>query len=351
MKEVVSMVERNWTDLIKPKKMAVDDKTLTDRYGKFVIEPLEKGFGITLGNSLRRVLLSSLQGAAITAVRIQGVLHEFSHVQGVVEDVSDIVLNLKGVHLRLYSPDMRKAHVRATGPCEVTAKMIEADSSVEVLNPELHIATLDKGGKIDMEMEIQMGKGYVPAEGARKESPAIGTIHVDAIYSPVQKANFTVTPARVGQKTDYDRLTLEVTTNGSIKPQDAIGYAAKILKEQLAVFINFEEKEHGSTTKGNDSDELNPTNSMTLGKSINELELTVRSANCLKQANIRYISQLVEKTEDELLRHKNFGRKSLNEIKEILAGMGLSLGMKQGEGPELASMSVAAEPIESTPSN
>ncbi|MBI2890917.1 MAG: DNA-directed RNA polymerase subunit alpha [Nitrospirae bacterium] len=328
------MIERNWTDLIKPKGLTPDEKTITDRYGKFVIEPLEKGFGITLGNSLRRVLLSSLQGAAVTSIRLQGVLHEFSHIPGVVDDVTDVVLNLKGLQIKMHATEPKIARLKATGPCEVTAKMIETDSSVEILNPDLHVATLDKGGKLEMELEIKMGRGYIPAEQLKGESPAIGTIHMDAAFSPIERANFTVTPARVGQRTDYDRLTLEIVTDGSIKPQDAVAYAAKILKEQLTVFINFEEKEVGST-KGNDSDTQNSQFSSALGRSVNELELTVRSANCLKQANISRISDLVQRTEEELLQHKNFGRKSLNEIKEILAGMGLSLGMKI-EQPSLA---------------
>ncbi|MBI2058639.1 MAG: DNA-directed RNA polymerase subunit alpha [Nitrospirae bacterium] len=336
------MIERNWTELIKPKGMVADDKTLTDRYGKFVVEPLEKGFGITLGNSLRRVLLSSLQGASITAIRLQGVLHEFSTIPGVVEDVTDLVLNLKGIQLKMHTSETKIGRLKASGPGEVTAKQIEVDSSVEILSPEQHIATLDKGGKLEMELEMQMGRGYLPAEVMKKQTQAIGTIQLDAIYTPIEKVNFTVTPARVGQRTDYDRLTLEVTTDGSLKPEEAIAYAAKILKEQLAVFITFEEKDLGSK-KGNDTDSQSSQYMMSLSKSINELELTVRSANCLKQANIRYISELVQKTEEELLKHKNFGRKSLNEIKEILSGMGLSLGMKI---PGTEMMVESASPME-----
>ncbi|RLB07526.1 MAG: DNA-directed RNA polymerase subunit alpha [Deltaproteobacteria bacterium] len=325
--------ERNWKALIKPKRLEVEEETLSDFYGKFYAEPLERGFGITLGNSLRRILLSSIQGAAITAVKIDGSLHEFSILPGVKEDVTEIILNLKEVVFKLHSLTPKTVRIDAEGEGEVTAGDIITDADVEVVNPEHHIATLDKGAKLKMEMTVKMGKGYVPAERNKEEDMPIGTIPIDAIFTPVKKVNYTVTNARVGQITDYDKLTLEVWTNGSVKPDDAVALAAKILKDQLNIFINFEEPPEDQYSEideekiKREQEELRER----LSKSVDELELSVRSANCLKNANIRYIGELVQKSEQEILQTKNFGRKSLNEIKEVLAEMGLHLGMKTEE--------------------
>jgi DNA-directed RNA polymerase subunit alpha len=325
--------EKNWKALIKPKRLEVDEETLTDYYGKFVVEPLERGFGMTLGNSLRRTLLSSLQGAAITAVKIDGSLHEFSVLPGVKEDVSDIILNLKEVVCKLYAPGPKSVRIEAEGAKEVTAADIITDADIEVINPQQHIAILGKGATLKMEMTIKMDKGYVTAERNKEEDMPIGTIPIDAIFTPIKKVNYTVTNARVGQITDYDKLTLEVWTNGTIKPDDAVALAAKILKDQLSIFINFEEpaeelpSEDDEETKKKKLEELREK----LTKSVDELELSVRSANCLKNANIQSISELVQKTEQDILQTKNFGRKSLNEIKEVLKGMGLQLGMNIAE--------------------
>jgi DNA-directed RNA polymerase subunit alpha len=321
--------DKNWKALIKPKRLEVDQETLTDYYGKFVVEPLERGFGITLGNSMRRILLSSLQGAAITAVRIDASLHEFSVLPGVKEDVTDLILNLKEVVCRLHVPGPKMARLEVEGAKEVTAADIITDADVEVINPQQHIAILGKGAKLKMEMTVKMDKGYAPAERNKDEDMPIGTIPIDAIFTPIKKVNYTVTNARVGQITDYDRLTFEVWTNGTIRPDDAVALAAKILKDQLSIFINFEEPveelpiEDDEETKKKKLEELREK----LTKSVDELELSVRSANCLKNANIQYISELVQKTEQDILQTKNFGRKSLNEIKEVLKGMGLHLGM------------------------
>lgn len=321
--------DKNWKALIKPKRLEIDQETLTDYYGKFVVEPLERGFGITLGNSLRRVLLSSLQGAAITAVRIDASLHEFSVLPGVKEDVTDLILNLKEVVCKLHVPGPKMVRLEVEGAKEVTAKDIITDADVEVINPQHHIAILGKGAKLKMEMTVKMDKGYAPAERNKDEDMPIGTIPIDAIFTPIKKVNYTVTNARVGQITDYDKLTLEIWTNGTIRPNDAVALAAKVLKDQLSVFINFEEpveelpSEDDEETKKKKLEELREK----LTKSVDELELSVRSANCLKNANIQYISELVQKTEQDILQTKNFGRKSLNEIKEVLKGMGLHLGM------------------------
>jgi DNA-directed RNA polymerase subunit alpha len=321
--------DKNWKALIKPKRLEVDQETLTEYYGKFVVEPLERGFGITLGNSLRRVLLSSLQGAAITAVRIDASLHEFSVLPGVKEDVTDLILNLKEVVCRLHVPGPKMVRLEVEGAKEVTAKDIITDTDVEVINPQHHIAILGKGAKLKMEMTVKMDKGYAPAERNKDEDMPIGTIPIDAIFTPIKKVNYTVTNARVGQITDYDKLTLEIWTNGTIRPNDAVALAAKVLKDQLSIFINFEEpveelpSEDDEETKKKKLEELREK----LTKSVDELELSVRSANCLKNANIQYISELVQKTEQDILQTKNFGRKSLNEIKEVLKGMGLHLGM------------------------
>ena len=328
-----TFLAKNWRDLIKPRKLEVDQDSLRPTYGKFVAEPLERGFGTTLGNSLRRVLLSSLQGAAITALKIDGVDHEFSTVPEVVEDVTDIVLNLKEVLLRMHTNDQKTLRVEVEGPKEVKAGDIIADDQVEILNPGHHLCTVSEGGKLRMEMTCRRGRGYVPAAANKVVGAPIGTIPVDSLFSPVRKVNYQVTNARVGQVTDYDRLSLEVWTDGSVSPQDAVAYAAKIIKEQLTVFINFDETEEPAPVEApKEEDKLNEY----LFRSVDELELSVRSANCLQQANIRTIGDLVQRTEAEMLKTKNFGRKSLKEIKEILAEMGLSLGMKLENWPPKA---------------
>ncbi|MBE0597514.1 MAG: DNA-directed RNA polymerase subunit alpha [Desulfuromonadales bacterium] len=322
---------KNWRDLIKPKRLQVESDTLTDTYGKFYAEPFERGFGTTLGNSLRRVLLSSLQGAAITSVRIKGVLHEFSTVPGVTEDVTDIILNLKGVLLKLHGQESRNIRIVFKGAGVITAGDIIHDSHVEILNPEHHIATSSKEADVEMDMVVAMGKGYVPAERNRDEKSPVGTIPIDAIFSPIKKVNFTVSNARVGQITDYDKLNLEVSTDGSVRPDDAVAYAAKILKEQLQIFINFDEDvEEAEKEFTEESRKINEN----LYRSVEELELSVRSANCLKNADIRLIGDLVQRSEAEMLKTQNFGRKSLNEIKDILAEMGLTLGMKLDNFPD-----------------
>ncbi len=318
-------MQRNWRSLIRPKKIEVDERTHTRFYGEFTIQPLEKGFGITLGNSLRRVLLSSIRGAAIVSVRFDGVLHEFSTMPGVKEDITDIILNLKGVRVRLHQDGPRVIHIDASKEGAITANDIQTDGTVEILNPEHYIATLSSGSTLKADMVVKMGKGYSPAKMEKEPDQPEGTINIDAIFSPLKKVTYTVTHARVGQITDYDRLVLEVWTDGSVTPEDVIAYAAKILKEQLDVFINFEELEveerHG------DVEEKEKINENLL-RSVDELELSVRSANCLKNAGINLIGELVQKSEAEMLKTKNFGRKSLNEIKEILGEMGLGLGMK-----------------------
>jgi DNA-directed RNA polymerase subunit alpha len=318
-------MQRNWKELIKPKKLDVERETLTPFYGKFYAEPFERGFGITIGNSLRRILLSSLQGAAITSVKIDGVLHEFTSIPDVKEDVTDIILNLKEVKVKLHADGPKTIRIEAEGEGLVKASDIITDETVEITNRDHPIATLPPNGKLKMEMVVKRGKGYVPAEKNKEEGQPIGTIPIDAIFSPVTKVNYTVTNARVGQITDYDKLTLEVWTNGCVRPEDAVAYAAKILKDQLSIFINFEEEPE---TEEEELEEEQEKLNEHLFKSVDELELSVRSANCLKHANIKLIGELVQKTESEILATKNFGRKSLNEIKEILAEMGLSLGMK-----------------------
>jgi len=319
-------MEKNWKDLIKPKKVDVEFYDRNTNYGKFVCEPLERGFGLTLGNALRRILLSSLQGASIVSVKIEGVLHELTTIPGVLEDVSDVILNLKEVRLKLHSPQLRTVRIEATGPHRVTAADIITDAQVEVLNRDKHIATLARGGTLKMEMNVALGKGYVPAEKSPTDEQIIGEIPIDALFSPIRKVNFVVTNARVGQKTDYDKLTLEVWTDGSLTPQDAVAYAAKILKDQLTIFINFEEDAPSLISAA--EEQQSPGHNDNFYRTVDELELSVRSANCLKNANIFYIGELVQRTESEMLRTKNFGRKSLNEIKEVLTEMGLSLGMK-----------------------
>lgn len=318
-------MKKNWQDLIMPKGLEEDAEN-TPTYGKFVCEPLERGYGITLGNALRRVILSSLQGAAITSVRIEGVLHEFSTIPGIKEDVTDIVLNLKEVRLKIDGEGRKALTLKKEGPCEVTAADIEADDSVIIMNPEHHLATLNKDGKLIAELTASTGRGYHPAErGGGDEELPIGTILMDAVFSPIKKVNYKVSQARVGQRTDYDKLTVEIWTDGGLAPRDALGYAAKILKEQLTTFIHFEEEDEARRIVGMDA---RPVMNENLYKTVEELELSVRSANCLKNANIKTIYELVQRSEAEMLKTKNFGLKSLNEIKEILTGMGLHLGMK-----------------------
>ena len=317
-------IARNWRDLIRPKKLDADNGSLSDAYGKFTCEPLERGYGITLGNSLRRVLLSSLQGAAVTSVRIEGALHEFTTIEGVVQDVTDIILNIKSLRLQMDDATPRTIQIDKQGEGEVKASDIIAPTGLHVLDPEQPIATLSNGGQLKMEMTVEMGRGYATADQNKKDGQPLGVIPIDSLFSPIHKVNYRVTNARVGQRTDYDRLVLEVWTDGSVRPDDAVAFAAKILKEQLSIFINREEIEEAVTQEPSEEDKLNEY----LWRSVDELELSVRSANCLQNANIHYIGDLVQKTEGEMLKTKNFGRKSLKEIKEILAQMGLSLGMK-----------------------
>jgi DNA-directed RNA polymerase subunit alpha len=315
----------NWQEMIKPEKVQVNSKP---SYGKFVCEPLERGFGITIGNALRRIILSSLYGAAIVSVKLDTVMHEFSVIEGVLEDVSEIILNLKEVRLRLYDNEPRTIRIDAHGPKEVTSgDIISDDGKCEVLNPGLHIATLSEKSDLKMDMIVKIGKGYSLAEANKDQDAPVGTIPVDSVFSPIKRVTYVVGNARVGQKTDYDKLTMEVWTDGSVKPEDAVAYAAKILKEQMAIFINFDEQLEPEPEKKSTGTEK-PKFNENLYRSVEELELSVRSANCLKNANILKLYQLVNKTEGEMLKTKNFGRKSLNEIKEVLNEMGLSLGMK-----------------------
>ena len=309
----------------KPKRLVANTDTLTERYGMFTAQPFQRGFGTTIGNGLRRVLLSSIEGAAITAVRIEGVEHEFSPIPGVVEDATDIILNLKQVPFKMMGEGIKTVHISVDQPGEVLSSQIQTDQDVEVLDRNLHIATVSEGGKLTIEMRLKMGRGYVSADKNFDEDLALGYIPIDSVHSPVRKVNFTVEAARLGQMTDYDKLTLEVWTNGAISPQDAIGYAAKLLKDHMSIFINFEEvPEQLEEVADRGLDKMNEV----LNRSVEELELSVRSYNCLKNANIQTIGELVQKTEAEMLRTKNFGRKSLNEIKEILGNMGLALGMR-----------------------
>jgi DNA-directed RNA polymerase subunit alpha len=317
-----------WRGFQKPKRLAVDAETLTENFGKFSAQPFERGFGTTIGNALRRTLLSSIEGAAVTAVRIEGVLHEFQSIAGVVEDATDIILNLKQVPFKLNGDGPKALYLRADRPGVVTSGMIEADGDVEILDKGVYIATVSEGGRLDMEMRLKRGRGYVSADKNFDADLGLGFIPVDSVHSPVRRVNYVVEAARLGQITDYDKLTIEVWTNGAVLPADSIGLAAKLLKDHMNIFINFEEEieaearsEEGRVLLRNDN----------LNRSVEELELSVRSYNCLKNANIQTIGELVQKTEAEMLKTKNFGRKSLNEIKEILAQMGLSLGMKIDE--------------------
>ncbi len=318
------MIQKNWQELIKPNKLEVVQGAVPEQRATVVAEPLERGFGLTLGNALRRVLLSSLQGAAVTAIQIDGVLHEFSSISGVHEDVTDIVLNVKNLGIRLHSEMAGRMTLEAKGPGAVKAGQIDTGHNIEVMDPELVICTLDDGASIRMDFTVEMGKGYVPAVQNRPEESPIGLIPIDAVFSPVRKVAYKVDNARVGQVTDFDKLLLEVTTDGTVSPEDAVALAARILQDQLQLFINFEEPELAVQEEARD--EL-PFNKNLLRK-VDELELSVRSANCLKNDNIIYIGDLVLKSEAEMLRTPNFGRKSLNEIKEVLSQMGLHLGME-----------------------
>ena len=315
----------NWQQMIKPEKVQVSSNP---SYGKFVCEPLERGFGITIGNSLRRIILSSLYGAAITTVKFDGVMHEFSVIPGVLEDVSEIILNLKEVRFRLADTEPKTVRLETSGEGEVTAgDILSDDGKCDVLNPKHHIASLSAKGKLNMTMTVNYGKGYSLAEANKDEEAPTGTIPIDAVYSPIKRVNYVVGNARVGQRTDYDKLTMEVWTDGSIMPDDAMAHAAKILKDQMTIFINFDEEQE-PVPEEKSSDKGKPKFNENLYRSVEELELSVRSANCLKNADINQIWQLVSKTEAEMLKTKNFGRKSLNEIKEVLSEMELSLGMK-----------------------
>jgi DNA-directed RNA polymerase subunit alpha len=317
-----------WKGFQKPKRLATNIDTLTDTFGQFYAQPFERGFGTTVGNALRRALLSSIEGAAVSAVKIEGVLHEFSSIPGVVEDATDIILNLKQIPFKLHSDQSKTIYIDVSRAGIVTSADILPDADVEIRDKSIYIATISEGGKLNMEMRLKHGRGYVSAEKNFDEDLPIGYIPIDSVHSPVKKVNYTIDPARLGQMTDYDKLTLEVWTNGCVKPQDAIGQAAKLLKDHMAIFINFEEGEE-SLEEEQPKKEIKANEY--LDRSVEELELSVRSNNCLKNANIKTIRDLVQKTESEMLKTKNFGRKSLNEIKEILATMGLSLGVKFDE--------------------
>jgi len=313
-----------WKGFQKPKRLSVNTGENERNYGQFSAQPFERGFGTTIGNALRRVLLSSIEGAAVTAVKIEGILHEFSPIAGVVEDATDIILNLKQVPFRLNSEGPKTIYLESDASGVLTAANIKADGDVEILDKNVYLATVSEGGKLHIEMRLKIGRGYVSADKNFDEDLSIGYIPIDSVHSPVKKVNYTVEPARLGQMTDYDKLTLDVWTNGCINPQDAIGYAAKLVKDHMAIFINFEEQPEAREEKADRGADVANEN---LSKSVEELELSVRSYNCLKNANIKTIGELVQKSESEMLKTKNFGRKSLNEIKEILSGMGLSLGM------------------------
>lgn len=332
---------RIWNDFQKPKYLECEKESSTDTFGRFTAEPFERGFGLTIGNALRRVILSSLYGAAVTAVKIEGVYHEFSTMPGVMEDVTEIILNLKELRLKMSSPEPKRLYLRHEGEGVLKAKDIEPNPEVKILNPELHIATLNKEAKLDMEMIVRMGRGYVPAERNAEQDLGSQFVPVDAVFSPIRKCNFKVENTRVGRSTDYDKLTLEVTTDGSLQPRDAVAHAAKILKEYLSTFIHFEEEPE---VEEPEEDARRQKMIENLRRSVDELELSVRSYNCLKNAKIRTIAELVQKTEAEMLKTRNFGRKSLNEIREILEGMGLSLGM------DLSALDIDRELI-TTPEN
>ncbi len=334
-------MHEHWSELIKPDAIEVDEKSLTATYGKFVGEPFERGFGQTIGNSLRRILLSSLRGAAITSVQIDGALHEFSTLQGATEDVTDIILNLKEVRPKLHGSEREVIRIEAAGPKEVLAGDIIQSPQVEILNPEHHIASLSKEGRLNATLVVRMGQGYVPAERNREEELPVDTIFMDAVFSPIRKVNFTVTNARVGQRTDYDRLVLEVWTDGSLPPEDALAHAARILQDQVAIFITFEE---GPKLGENDSERHAGLLNENLFREVDDLDFSVRAQNCLQNANLKYVGELVQKTEREMLETKNFGRKSLNEIKEQLGGLGLELGMKLEHFPSREELEGGKQP-------
>ena len=315
----------HWKGFQKPKRLEVDRESMTDRYGRFYAQPFERGFGTTVGNALRRVLLSSIEGAAITAVKIEGVLHEFSPIPDAMEDTTGIVLNLKRVPFKLHTPGPKTVHLRAEGEGEVKASDIEIDADVEILDPDVPVANLASGAKLNIEMRLKNGRGYISADKNFDEDLSIGYIPLDSVHSPVKKVNYIVEAARVGQATDYDKLTLDVWTNGCVSPPEAVGLSAKLLKDHMTIFVNFEEDGPVDEVL---VDRERETLNENLNRSVDELELSVRSYNCLKNANIQTIRELVQKTESEMLKTKNFGRKSLNEIKEILTIMGLSLGMR-----------------------
>ena len=315
-----------WKGFQRPKRLEFERETQTDRYGRFYAQPFERGFGTTIGNALRRVLLSSIEGAAVSAVKIDGVLHEFSPIPGVVEDATDIILNLKQVPLKMHVDTTKTLYLRVDKAGDVKAKDIETDADVEILEPEAHIATVAEGGKLHMELRVKRGRGYVSADKNFDEDLGIGWIPIDSVHSPIKKVNYTVEAARIGQATDYDKLTIDVWTNGSVTPRDAVSLSAKLIRDHLNIFINLEDA--GDLQQESAADAPRAALNENLDKSVEELELSVRSYNCLKNANIRTIRELVQKTEGEMLKTKNFGRKSLNEIKEILTGMGLSLGMR-----------------------
>jgi len=315
-----------WKGFQRPKRLEFERETLTERYGRFYAQPFERGFGTTIGNALRRVLLSSIEGAAVTAVKIDGVLHEFSPIPGVVEDATDIILNLKQVPLKMHVDTTKTLYLRVDKAGDVKARDIEGDADIEVLEPDAHIATVAEGGKLHMELRIKRGRGYVSADKNFDEDLGIGWIPIDSVHSPIKKVNYTVDAARIGQNTDYDKLTVDVWTNGSVTPRDAVSLSSKLIRDHLNIFINLEDA--GELQQDTAGDTPRAASNENLDKSVEELELSVRSYNCLKNANIRTIRELVQKTEGEMLKTKNFGRKSLNEIKEILTGMGLSLGMR-----------------------
>ena len=324
---MVKDFQKNWQDLIKPKRIEREEKSATPFYSKFVCEPLERGYGVTLGNALRRVLLSSIQGPAVTSIKIDGVLHEFSSIPGVKEDVTEIILNLKGLELKMHTYEPQVITVSADGECDIKAGDIELGHNVEILNPDHHIATLAEGSKLEMEMTVEMGRGYEPVERRGELQTTIGIIPIDALFSPIRKVNYAVTNSRVGRRTDYQRLTLEIWTNGTILPEDALAYAAKIVKYQLSVFINFDESEVDEVPEAEETQEIKGTEEI-LFNTIEEMDLSARSLNCLRKAGVEYSGDLVQKSEEDLLNLENFGKRSLYEIKERLEEMGLGLGLK-----------------------
>jgi DNA-directed RNA polymerase subunit alpha len=315
-----------WKGFQRPKRLEFERETITDRFGRFYAQPFERGFGTTIGNAMRRVLLSSIEGAAVTGVKIDGVLHEFSPIPGVVEDATDIILNLKQVPLKMHTDATKTLYVRVDKAGEVKAGDIQTDADVEILEPDAHIATVSEGGKLHMEMRVKRGRGYISADKNFDEDLGVGWIPIDSVHSPVKKVNYLVEAARIGQNTDYDKLTIDVWTNGSVTPRDAVSLSSRLLRDHMAIFVNLEDI--GDLQGEGGADQPRAASNENLDKSVEELELSVRSYNCLKNANIRTIRELVQKTEGEMLKTKNFGRKSLNEIKEILTGMGLSLGMR-----------------------